>query len=151
MNISSSWLKSLVALVPTVLLGACKVEPEPEGRFVIVNQSGYDVVLMVFNTKDRQRAPLVVPILNGSSVERTAYGGAGGISYPELFFQGDSVRFKFIDGKQLLHYCPQTQQPNQCSPAHNVLALNQYQIESLSNARDKFTFTLTSADYTTAR
>jgi len=132
-------------------LVSCEVDEEQQGRFIIVNESGYAVTLNVFSTQHRRRAPVVVTIAQGESVERRAYGGAGVISYPELFFQGDSVQVVFSSGKRILHYCTQAQQlANQCQPAHSLLALDEYQAEPVSKSVTRYTYTLTSADYNRA-
>ena len=145
---------ALVA-VAALVLGACKelVDEEQKGFFVLENQSGHDVVLTVFSTQQRSKLPLTLALTNGKSVERTVLGGAGAIAYPELFFQGDSVRFLFNDGKQLLHYCPQSQQlSGRCVPqTHNILSLSQYAVDPISKSSSKFTYTLNSSDYAAAR
>lgn len=140
-------------LVAVAALGGCSKDVEQTGLFVLRNQSGRDVTLRVFSTQDRRKAPLMLFLPNGQQVERTAEGGAGAIAYPELFFQGDSVRFTFGDGKQLIHYCTQAQQlSGQCAPAvRNILSLNEYAMEPVSEASNRYTYTLTSADYATAR
>ena len=142
-------------LVAMAALGGCQkeVDMEQKGLFVLRNQSGRAVILRVFSTQDRRKAPLTLSLPNGQQVERTAYGGAGAIAYPELFFQGDSVQLSFNDGKQLAHYCTQAQQlSGQCSPAsHNILSLQEYASEPISEAYDRYTYTLTQADYATAR
>lgn len=142
-------------LVAAAALGGCQkeVDAEQKGLFVLRNQSGRTVTLRVFSTQDRRKAPLTLSVPNGEQVERTAYGGIGGIAYPELFFQEDSVRFTFEDGKQLVHCCPQAQQlSGQCAPAvHNVLSLQEYAREPISEAYDRYAYTLTQADYATAR
>ena len=147
----------LVRLIAPVLLlawgGACNKERDTlhQGIFVLDNQSGLDVTLTVYNTAKRGQAPLALAVPKGQPVERSATGDFGGFSYPELFFQGDSVVF-FSDGKRLLHYCPQAQQvKNTCAPSHNVLDLAQYRAEPLTKDKSRYTFTLTRADYRTAR
>lgn len=144
-----------ILLVAVAALGGCRkeVDLEQKGLFVVRNQSGRAVTLRVFSTQDRRKAPLALSVPNGQQVERTANGGAGAIAYPELFFQGDSVRFTFEDGKQLVHFCPQAQQlSGQCAPAgHNILSLKEYAQEPISEAYDRYTYTLTPADYATAR
>ncbi|GAA4016671.1 hypothetical protein GCM10022408_32720 [Hymenobacter fastidiosus] len=142
-------------LVAGAALGSCRKEVEPKGLFVLHNQSGHAVTLRVFSTQDRRKAPLTLSLPNGQQVERTAYGGAGAIAYSELFFQGDSVQWSFSDGKQLVHHCTQAQQlSGQCSPAvHNILSLQEYAQEPLGEGYDRYTYTytLTQADYATAR
>lgn len=134
-------------------LVGCSKDVEQTGLFVLRNQSGHDVTLRVFSTQDRRKAPLTLFLPNGQQMERTAEGGAGLIAYPELFFQGDSVQFTFGDGKHLAHSCTQAQQlSGQCMPAvRNILSLNEYAMEPINEASNRYTYTLTSADYATAR
>lgn len=128
------------------------VDLEQRGLFIIDNQSGHDVTLQVFSTKNRQKAPLLLLVPQGGKLERTVEGGAGAISYPELYVQGDSVRLVFNDGKQLLHYCTEVQQlSGQCTPAHNVFVLSQYRAEPVSKNVTKYTYLLAPLDYNTAR
>ncbi|GAB2784219.1 hypothetical protein GCM10027175_23440 [Hymenobacter latericoloratus] len=128
------------------------MDEEQKGVFIITNQSGQDLELKIYSTGNRQQLPLILRLPNTTSVERVSYGGAGNIAYPELFSQGDSVRLLFQDGKQLLHYCPQAQQTGgQCLPLRNLLALNQYQVEALSEQTSRFSYTITAADYALAR
>ncbi|WP_188558533.1 hypothetical protein [Hymenobacter glacieicola] len=141
-------------LLSAAMLSACQttMDEEQKGVFIISNQSGHDLELKIYSTRNRQQLPLSLRLPNNTSVERVSYGGAGNIAYPELFSQGDSVRLLFQDGKQLLHYCPQAQQLNgQCLPARNLLALNQYQVETLSEHTSRFSYTITAADYALAR
>lgn len=155
MNEMTSVRPYLFVALATLALGGCKdiVDKEQQGLFVLANQSGHDVNLTVFSTQNRSKIPLTLALPNGSRLERAASGGAGAIAYPELFFQGDSVRFLFADGRQLLHYCPQSQQlSGRCVPqAHNILKLQEYAEEPISEAYRRYTYTLTSADYAAAR
>lgn len=135
-------------------LGACQkmVDEEQKGVFVINNQSGHDLELKIYSTRNRQRLPLILRLPTTASIERVSYGGAGNIAYPELFSQGDSIRLLFQDGKQLLHYCPQAQQMGgPCLPVRNLLALSQYQVEALNEHSSRFSYTITAADYALAR
>ena len=152
---SYSAFRNNLAVVVVLLLGlsSCKgeIEKEQQGLFVITNQSGYDMTLSIFKTEDRRKAPVVISIPNGNSVERIANGGSGLIVYPELFFQGDSIRVVFSDRKQVLHYCTQAQQlTNQCQPSRSLLDLDQYQIESASKNITRYTYTLMPSDYSLA-
>ena len=155
MKIYSPGLSVLLVVATTMALSGCKKteEQEQKGLFVIHNQSGHDVTLTVFNTQDRRKAPLTLSLPNGNRVERLASGGAGAIAYPELFFQGDSIKFQFSGGKQLVHHCTQTQQVSGgCSPnTHNILSLKEYSSEKIDESYYKYNYTLTQADYATAR
>lgn len=141
------------AAILAVSSAACQQigEEEQKGIFTITNQSGQDVEVRVYRTQNRRQPPLILALPHAASVERTAYGGAGNIAYPELFSQGDSVRLVFQDGKQLLHYCPQAQQAGQCQPVRNLLSLGQYQIEALDEHTNRFSYTITAAEYAGAR
>jgi hypothetical protein len=154
MSVYSPGLNFLLVAVATLTLSSCKKtgEEEQKGLFVIHNQSGRDVTLTVFSTQDRRKAPLTLSLPNGNRVERVASGGAGAIAYPELFFQGDSVKISFSDGKQLVHYCTQAQQiSGRCAPAiHNILSLREYTSELINEHYRKYTYTLTQADYAIA-
>ena len=142
-------LLSRLSMVLLLGLGAChtNIDEEQQGHFLLVNASGQDLTLHVYNTQDRTWTPVHVSVPVGKPVERRASGGSGGIVQPELAYLGDSVQVVFADGKQLLHYCPPAQP---CSPVHTVLSLAQYQEEALNPTYTRYTFTFTPADYANA-
>lgn len=149
----NKYLQYATTVILATSLSACQQigEEEQKGIFTITNQSGQDVEVRVYRTQNRRQPPLILLLPNTASVERTAYGGAGNIAYPELFSQGDSVRLVFQDGKQLLHYCPQAQQAGQCQPVRNLLSLGQYQVNAPDEQTSRFSYTITAAEYALAR